>query len=205
MQHLTLEELARLQDEALTEEAAAHLGACEECAAELAALREQTAKLAILRRAAPPGGVWATVEGELRRDGLMAGGGRPGWSWPVRAAAAVSLFLLGSLSGGTFVTYAGGDEAADGPRSAEEAAALLAAAEADYFRAVSDYAALADGMEAVDPINRLAALEGILLTTGAALREAPADPVINNYHMTALGMRDALMRQISQVEGEEWY
>ena len=63
--------------------------------------------------------------------------------------------------------------------------------------------------DGLDPLNRLAVLEGIVLTTGAALREAPADPVINNYHLTALGQREALIRQIERMDrvrsDDEWF
>ena len=51
----------------------------------------------------------------------------------------------------------------------------------------------------------IAALEGIMLTTEAALREAPADPIINNYHLTALGQRDALVRELQLAENQEWF
>jgi hypothetical protein len=60
-------------------------------------------------------------------------------------------------------------------------------------------------------VSRLAALEGIVLTTRAALDDAPADPVINGYHLTALEQRDAILRQIQEVPEEsddneqEWY
>ena len=66
-------------------------------------------------------------------------------------------------------------------------------------------------LPAPDPVNRLAALEGIVLTTRAALNEAPADPVINGYHLTALEQRDAILRQIQaqpapdEDNEQEWY
>ena len=58
----------------------------------------------------------------------------------------------------------------------------------------------------MDPLNQLAALEGIVLTTRAALEEAPADPVINGYHLSALGQRDAILRQIdARADEEPWF
>jgi hypothetical protein len=54
-------------------------------------------------------------------------------------------------------------------------------------------------------LNRLAALEGIMLTAQAALREAPADPVINGYLLTAMGQRDAMLRQISRPSEQDWF
>src|SRR5690606_12698648 len=87
----------------------------------------------------------------------------------------------------------------------EEAAASLAQAEAQYLRALSEYAQFNFAI-GTDPLRRLAALENIVITTGAALREAPADPVINNYHLTALGQRDALLRRLQEASDSlEWF
>lgn len=46
---------------------------------------------------------------------------------------------------------------------------------------------------------RLAALDGVVSVSRAALFEAPADPVINQYYLAALGAREATMRQISRT------
>jgi hypothetical protein len=54
-----------------------------------------------------------------------------------------------------------------------------------------------------DPVARQAALESILLTTNAALREAPADPVINGYHLTALAERDAVLKAIAVQQSSD--
>ena len=54
MQHLNGEDLARLADEAPSNEEAQHLAACAECTAELATLREQVHTLATLPDMAPP-------------------------------------------------------------------------------------------------------------------------------------------------------
>jgi hypothetical protein len=69
-------------------------------------------------------------------------------------------------------------------------------AEAAYLRALARFTEVAPS-SGTDPVARLAALESILMTTKAALQEAPADPVINGYHLTALAQRDAVLRQIA--------
>jgi hypothetical protein len=69
-------------------------------------------------------------------------------------------------------------------------------AEAAYLRALARFTEAAPS-SGTDPVARLAALESILMTTQAALQEAPADPVINGYHLTALAQRDAVLRQIA--------
>ena len=89
-------------------------------------------------------------------------------------------------------------------RTPEEAAARLRAAETDYLTALTRYTELAGRAAEGDPLARLAALESIVATTRAALGRAPADPVINGYHLTAVAQRDALLRQVS-ASGQTWY
>jgi hypothetical protein len=88
--------------------------------------------------------------------------------------------------------------------TAEEALARLREAEGAYLSAlgrVSDFTGRADN---TDPVARLAALESIVATTRAALGQAPADPVINGYHLTAVAQRDATLRQLA-ASGQNWY
>ena len=89
-------------------------------------------------------------------------------------------------------------------RTPEEAVARLRSAETDYLAALTRYTELSGRTEAGDPLARLAALESIVATTRAALGRAPADPVINGYHLTAVAQRDALLRQVS-ASGSTWY
>jgi hypothetical protein len=89
-------------------------------------------------------------------------------------------------------------------RTAEEAASRLRTAESGYLAALERYAELSGRIEEGDPLARLAALESIVATTRAALGRAPADPVINGYHLTAVAQRDALLRQVS-ASGQTWY
>ncbi|HEY0303748.1 MAG TPA: hypothetical protein VGC44_02190 [Longimicrobiales bacterium] len=89
-------------------------------------------------------------------------------------------------------------------RTSEEAAARLRTAESDYLAALTRYTELSSRIDEGDPLARLAALESIVATTRAALGRAPADPVINGYHLTAVAQRDALLRQVSAT-GQTWY
>jgi hypothetical protein len=89
-------------------------------------------------------------------------------------------------------------------RTPDEAAARLRTAESDYLAALARFAELSGRVDAGDPLARLAALESIVATTRAALGRAPADPVINGYHLTAVAQRDALLRQVS-ASGQTWY
>lgn len=89
------------------------------------------------------------------------------------------------------------------PETEDEALRALRQAEDRYFNALSSYSQKA-GTETSDPTTRLAALEAIVLTTRAALGQAPADPVINGYHLTALAQRDAMLKQIRATPATSW-
>ncbi len=78
----------------------------------------------------------------------------------------------------------------------------LRSAEDMYFSALKKFSE--KGTVANDPTARLAALEGIVLTTRAALAQAPTDPVINGYHLTALAQRDAMLKQIRATPATSW-
>jgi hypothetical protein len=87
--------------------------------------------------------------------------------------------------------------------SGSDALRTLQAAEDTYFSALTQYSEKA-GTEVSDPNARLAALEGIVLTTRAALAQSPTDPVINGYHLTALAQRDAMLKQIKATPATSW-
>jgi hypothetical protein len=103
------------------------------------------------------------------------------------------------------VTLAGNTFGGGQPRTLEEAALFLRQTEELYLNALTRYAELATQAEAGDPVSRLAALQSIVMTTQAALSQAPADPVINGYHLTALAQRDATLRQVAAASGDRWY
>jgi hypothetical protein len=70
--------------------------------------------------------------------------------------------------------------------------------QAAAYLAQHDSAAPADG----DPVayrSRLAALDQVISTARAAMRDAPHDPVINGYYLNSLGQREATLRQLNIV------
>ena len=84
--------------------------------------------------------------------------------------------------------------------SPDEALAVLQRAEQEYARAAAflmgpDPTARDAG--SADMIRtRLAALDAVASATRAALYEAPHDQVINRYYLSALGAREATLRQL---------
>jgi hypothetical protein len=206
MSHLRDVDLARLVEEPATPVEAAHLRQCFACAGELEGMREQRLRLLTLRDLEPPEGGWQRLQEALSPAGHERGSRHHPTPPFARIAAAITLFLLGTTTG--VLVQRGADAASTpvGPVDAAEfanAEELLRAAESDYLQALVRYAEITETGDGLDPLNRLAALEGIVLTTRAALRDSPADPVINNYHLTALGQREALLRRIAGAD--EWF
>ena len=214
MSHLTLEALARLLDETPSGEEQGHLARCDLCREELVALRGQTDALASLPKMVPAPDGWAELRERLEDERLITGGSRPRFAGPLRAAAAIVLFAGGGLLGygvrGTTEDATPAELAEPGVAANADAGAALDAggqepqgglqqveeAQEAFLSALDQYMA-ATGSSPSDPATRLATLDNIVLTTAEALHEAPADPVINSFHLTALAQRNAMLRQIS--------
>lgn len=214
MQHLNEEELARLVDEEPTEEEESHLALCASCSTELESMHLQTDVLGRLPDLEPPPHLETRLRSGMAVEGLLLST-RDRRRAMLRIAASVALFAAGGLAGfvgrGTVAPTVDDVARGSAPATISEAAQQLEQAESAYTAALAAYAEIGGALPAVDPVSRLAALEGIVLTTSAALNEAPADPVINGYHLTALEQRDAILRQLQlQRAGEqdteqEWF
>lgn len=218
MEHLSIEQLARLVDEAPTETEAAHLATCAECANEREALRRQTAALGALPEILPPRGDWKVLEAQLRSEGLVRDPGflervglahTPTW---MKAAAAVMLFLGGTGTGAALTRAEAAVVGLGGTgselASVEDAATAVRAAEENYVTAITRYRELLaqGGGEdlGVDPISRFAALEHIVAVSQAAVRQAPGDPFLNGFLASALAERDAALRMVSSGR-DNWF
>ena len=232
MSHLTLETLARLVDEPPTAAEMEHLEGCEVCRRELDALAAQTEALGELPDLLPPPPeAWSGLERRLRSEGLIRETSAERARYPgpgsvsriaargriLRIAATVAVFLFGGLAGfaarGAIErpeSVAGADAAPALPsiRPVDDAASAtraLAEAESAYRAALTRYAEMVGAEVGADPLARLMALDNIVLTTREALSEAPADPVINGYHLTALAQREATMKQLVLSSDKRWY
>jgi hypothetical protein len=227
MSHLSIETLARLVDESAESHEAEHLEQCELCRTELEGLRADAAELARLPELEPPATQWLAIEQRLAAEGLLRKQPRAwsrAWARPLlQMAAAIAVFLLGSYSAPllarlspsfTARSVAQQSGSTRGVRNVanvssinttQEAADAVRQTEQAYLNALTHYTELAGRTEAADPVARLAALESIVLTTRAALGQAPADPVINGYHLTALAQRDATIKQLASKSKETWF
>jgi hypothetical protein len=91
------------------------------------------------------------------------------------------------------------------PRNPEEAALLVRELEALYFQTLTRIAEAGPATESGDPFTRLAVLEGITTLTGTALGQAPADPILNGYHLAALAQREATLKLIAARSTASWF
>ena len=227
MPHLSIETLARLVEESADSHEAVHLEACDLCRTELEGLRADAAELARLPEIDPPATQWLALEQRLTAEGLLRPQPRVwarSWTRPLlQMAAAIVIFVIGSYSAPLLArispsfkarAVAQTDNNSRGVRAvantsttntAQEAAAAVRDAEQTYLSALTRYAELAGRTETTDPVARLAALESIVLTTRAALGQAPADPVINGYHLTALAQRDATIKELASKSKQTWF
>ena len=217
MSHLTSESLARLVDESPATSEGDHLDSCHECRDTLEDLRLQTRALRTLPPVAPPTDAWEKITARLDESRVVPLESRRTIRLLRRAAAAVILFGLGAASGAAFFGRANAPAAPEPvserttstisvPPTPELALTRLRIAEMLYTTALLDYAAARSPQPPNDAIARLATLETIVLTTRTALERAPADPLINSYHLAALAERETLLGQLRRnPEKGTWY
>jgi len=228
MEHLTEETLARLVDEAPRPEEAAHLSRCDSCRRELDELIDQTIGLRALPAVRPPPDDWTGLEARLASEGLVKRdrgrivGGLASWAAFRQVAAGVVLFV-GGVGFGAQAPFTGNDEgravdsgafaeATDVSRDGttlEEALASQVRAEArlqNVIRVVQQLQEQDQFGQSVlrDPVTQFAALETMIATNRAALRQSPTDPFLNQTLIHFLEKRDLVGRQLA-TQAEEWY
>ena len=219
MPHLTFESLARLVDESPTNTERTHLDTCSRCRDALDEMRTQTSALGALPGILPPPDAWEKIVARVEMDrALPARRQLPAGA--MRAAAAIVLFALGTATGAALsrrpdtppTTPAAVHDgsavitAAPSPSTPDIALLRLRIAELMYTSALLDYSAIMSPEPPKDAVARLATLETIVLTTRTALERAPADPLINSYHLAALAERETLLGQLRRTpENKQWY
>ena len=223
MEHLTLEALSRLVDETPSRSERRHLADCEICSTELDLVRQQTEALRSLPAMRPAPGDWEALEAQLEEEGLIRGGDivRTGArlfgvrrSW-MQAAAALVLFGAGGALGAALAPSDGtlGSSArlvdpatltvAEAATS-EQAAERVRSAEQQYYAAVVRYRELTRGSDAARPDpGRFAAIDALVAASQAAVQQAPDDPFLNGFLVSAVAERQATLRRISS--SGSWY
>lgn len=231
MGHLTLEDLARLVDQAPDPSEERHLAECEACREEVRALKAQTEALGALPDLRPPSGDWEALEARLASEGMIRTSGLAGrpkqWfssGW-MQAAAAIVLFLGGTAVGSAMMDRQAPIDLADAGSvtdlelipvssgqdlrqvsSLSEAQEVLNQAEQAYMVALLQYRQILDAQQGPgafgDPTKRLAGIEAILAASSAALEYAPADPYVNGVLLSGLAEREGIIRNASLASGQ---
>lgn len=219
MLHLDPERLAALAEDQPTHDEAAHLAACPECAREQAAYEELVAMAARERHTvlARPLTDWRSLSARLTDEAARIapaparGRGLPR-AWMQIAAGlliAASGLMVGRATaaprsaetGPRGTTGAANGDSSRSPASVEDAMALMRRAESDYRLAAAFVVAHDTSMHGNAGIDRyrqrLAALDRVSDAALAAANQAPADPVINQYLISARTARDVTLQQLN--------
>ena len=218
MLHLDPERLAALAEDQPTHDEAAHLAACRDCAREQAAYEELVAMAARERNTvlARPLTDWRALSARLvnvpdRITPAPARGRGLPRAWMQIAAglviAAAGMLLGRTTAGHTTIAAASVGQSARGidslrsPASVEDAMALMRRAESDYRLAAAFVVAHDTSLHGDAGIDRyrqrLAALDRVSDAALAAANQAPADPVINQYLISARTAREVTLQQLN--------
>jgi anti-sigma factor RsiW len=217
MLHISPERLAALVDETAMPDEASHLTACATCASELTAHRRLVRMaLAESTREGPPLNDWAALGAMLKAEGIvstmpMASPRTPRLQWAMRIAAGLVLVagsaFAGRWSAGVDFEAAPPQAAATAPTAAapvfaspQAAMQVLTSSQQQYSDAAA-YLAAQDTSSHFIGLNvntyraRLTALDNIVASTRTALYQAPQDPVLNQYYLSAMAAREATLKQ----------
>jgi hypothetical protein len=163
-----------------------------------------------------PAGEWDAIQEKLGLEPLgqpvVTSIWRRATAWPLQAAAVLALFAAGLMVGQRISPNTGATQqptvaAADGAiATAPESSLAIEPAEA-YLRTVADLQQHRDGFDEsganqVGPAavaERITHLDGMIEASRAALRDAPADPVLNNFLFQLVDERDDLAVQLDQT------
>jgi hypothetical protein len=211
MSHLSPERLAALLDEQPTAAELAHLAACRPCSRERGAYEA----LASIAKTGPSLGQpltrWDRLAPALAHDGIIEVDRRfARRSWVARRAmqaAAALMFVAGGIAIGRqtappSVVADLNEMNGEVHFASIEDAQAAAMRSQDVYQASMSYLAARDtvGLAVSTPAvikARLAALEQVTQIAGAALENAPYDPVVNTLYLNAQGQRAASIRMLN--------
>ena len=222
MLHLPSERLAAIADDEPTAAEALHLANCTRCAGERRSYSKLIEAARALRNAdAAPVTDWTALKAGLAAEGLLRTRvtSRRVRTFVNRAGMlAASLALLaggvaaGRYSAGVPLLPLNGASSArmrevviDEPRdftSTAEALDVYFRSQQEIQRSAAYLAANGEqtrGGSQSSVLARLAALEEIFSVTQAGLRDAPTDPVLNDYYASVVGAREAARHQLNAV------
>jgi hypothetical protein len=222
-EHLNREQISALLDETqgVRDAELEHLSGCPDCAREYEQMSRMRMALSGLPEMDPPAGEWDAVQERLGLKPSATAGVTTIWrramGWPLQAAAVIALFAGGLVVGQRFnpgtegtspagamsergILAAGGE-----PRADAESQLAIEPAEA-YLRTVADLQHLRTGLDMSAPrptspeafAERITHLDAMIDASRDALREAPADPVLNNFLFQLVDEREDLAGQLDE-------
>lgn len=223
-EHLTREQISALLDEpqGVRDAGLEHLSRCPDCAREYEQMSRMRMALSGLPDLEPPAGEWNAVQERLGLKPVATAGAAPIWrramGWPLQAAAVIALFAVGLLVGQRFnpgaestspavtMSEEGGIPGVGASVADGESLLAIEPAEA-YLRTVADLQHLRSGLDMSTPrptspeafAERITHLDAMIDASRDALREAPADPVLNNFLFQLVDERQELAGQLDQT------
>jgi hypothetical protein len=225
VEHLTREQIAALLDEPdATAEGRPHLDVCSECAGEFEAMSRTRMALSGLADLRAPEDGWEAIRTRLPAPEVGAPARNPVSWWvvrdrwgPVLTVAAILVLFLGGLGVGRMLapgqasdgTSGSGAEAVtlQGAETAGSPAAGAGVDDAAYLRSVADLQELRQGGPSLAQIAddpelaaiRLTHLDGLIEASREALREAPADPALNDFLFDVVDERASVAGQLGRT------
>jgi hypothetical protein len=216
LEHLNREQISNLLEH--PEGAAGgleHIAACPECAREYEQMSRMRMALSGLPDLATPVGEWDAIEDRLGLEPLGQAAATPLWrratSWPLQAAAVLALFAGGLMVGQRISPSSDAPEPIPAVATTNEIADPASSMEIEpaeaYLRTVAGLQHLRDGSDESGSgqtgpaavAERITHLDGMIDASRAALREAPADPMLNNFLFQLVDERDDLATQLDQT------
>jgi len=201
-----------------------HIDRCPECAREYEQMSRMRMALSGLPEIDAPAGEWDAIQDKLGLEPLGKSVVTPIWrrftAWPLQAAAVLALFAAGLMVGQRINPSTDGSQptrvvaSADGTiepgmtsRTTDPESSMVIGPGEAYLRSVADLQQLRQGFaesgsRQAGPAavaERITHLDGIIDASRAALREAPADPVLNNFLFQLVDERDDLATQLDQT------
>ena len=194
-----------------------HIDNCPECAREYEQMSRMRMALSGLPELEAPAGEWDAIQEKLGLEPLgqpvAASIWRRAAAWPLQAAAVLALFAAGLMVGQRIGPNADASQqqaavaAVDGAvATAPESSLAIEPADA-YLRTVADLQEHREGFDESGDnqagpaavAERITHLDGMIDASRAALRDAPADPVLNNFLFQLVDERDDLAVQLDQT------
>ena len=194
-----------------------HIDNCPECAREYEQMSRMRMALSGLPELEAPAGEWDAIQEKLGLEPLgqpvAASIWRRAAAWPLQVAAVLALFAAGLMVGQRIGPNADASQqqaavaAVDGAvATAPESSLEIEPADA-YLRTVADLQEHREGFDESGDnqagpaavAERITHLDGMIDASRAALRDAPADPVLNNFLFQLVDERDDLAVQLDQT------